>query len=147
VSDILVVSLLWNMWVEWYEHYQHQAPCLLAAVIAQWYGAGLRAGWSVVRVSAGAGNFPFTTAPRPALGPTQPPIQWVQGLFPWGWSDRGMKLTTQLHLVRRSKNARGYNSTHQYAFLAWCSVKKSIGTTLPFTLPPVCSFADINTTR
>jgi hypothetical protein len=31
---------------------------------------------------AGAGNFfLFTTASRPALGPTQLPIQWVRGSF------------------------------------------------------------------
>jgi len=26
--------------------------------------------------------FLFATPPRPALGPTQPPIQWVAGLLP-----------------------------------------------------------------
>jgi hypothetical protein len=31
-----------------------------------------------VRLPVGAGNFLFTTASRTALGPTQPPIQWVQ---------------------------------------------------------------------
>jgi hypothetical protein len=36
----------------------------------------------------------FTTASRTALGPTQPPIQWVPGAFPWGYSGRGVKLTT-----------------------------------------------------
>jgi len=27
----------------------------------------------------GHGMFLFTTASRPALGPTQPPIQWIRG--------------------------------------------------------------------
>jgi hypothetical protein len=29
------------------------------------------------------GIFLFTTASRTALGLTQPPIQWVSGVFPW----------------------------------------------------------------
>jgi hypothetical protein len=52
--------------------------------VAQWYSAELRAGCSGVRVLAGGGKFLFTTASRLALGPIQPPIQWVQGFFPWG---------------------------------------------------------------
>jgi hypothetical protein len=31
----------------------------------------------------GLGIFLFTTASRPALGSTQSPIQWYQGIFPW----------------------------------------------------------------
>jgi hypothetical protein len=34
---------------------------------------------SSVRFPAGVGNFLFTTVSRTALGPTQPPIQWVPG--------------------------------------------------------------------
>jgi hypothetical protein len=37
-----------------------------------------------VRIPAGAGNFLFTTASRPALGPTQPPFQWVPGALSLG---------------------------------------------------------------
>jgi hypothetical protein len=35
-----------------------------------------------------------------------------------------VKLTTHLHLVPRSKNEWSYTSTPQYAFMAWCLVKK-----------------------
>jgi hypothetical protein len=51
--------------------------------IALSYGLDHRG--SRVRFPAGLGIFLFTTAVfRTALGLTQPPIQWVQGLFPWG---------------------------------------------------------------
>jgi hypothetical protein len=35
-----------------------------------------------------------------------------------------VKLITHLHLVPRSKNEWSYTSIPQYAFIAWCSVKK-----------------------
>jgi hypothetical protein len=38
----------------------------------------LRAERSGIRFPAGVGIFLFTTASRPSLGPTQPPIQWIQ---------------------------------------------------------------------
>jgi len=42
-----------------------------------------------------------------------------------------VKLTTHLHLVPRSKNELSYTSTSPYAFMVWCSVRGSTGTTLP----------------
>jgi hypothetical protein len=42
-------------------------------------GYGLDDRDSRVRFPAGVGIFLFTTASRTALGPTQPPIQWVPG--------------------------------------------------------------------
>jgi hypothetical protein len=65
----------------------------------------------------------FTTAFRTALGPTSLLSNGYQGLFPWELSGRGVKLTTRLYLVPRSKNEWGYTSTPPYAFMAWCSVK------------------------
>jgi len=51
------------------------------AGVAQW-----ATGWSRVGLESrhGLGIFLFTIASRPALGPTQPPIQWLPGAFPWG---------------------------------------------------------------
>jgi hypothetical protein len=37
-----------------------------------------------VRVPAGVGSFLFTTVSRPAVGPTQPSIQWVPEALSWG---------------------------------------------------------------
>jgi hypothetical protein len=37
-----------------------------------------------VRFSAGLGIFLFDTVFRPAVGPTQPPIQWVPGALSLG---------------------------------------------------------------
>jgi len=41
-----------------------------------------------------------------------------------------MKLTTHLHLVPRSRMRGTKPPLPQYAFMAWCSVKKSAGATL-----------------
>jgi hypothetical protein len=47
-------------------------------------GYGLDDRGSRVRFPAGLGIFLFTTASRTALGPTQPPIQWVPGALSHG---------------------------------------------------------------
>jgi hypothetical protein len=65
----------------------------------------------------------ITTVSRTALGPTQPPIQWVQGAFSLGVKRPGCEADHSPHLVPGSKNEWTYTSTPQYAFMAWCSVK------------------------
>jgi hypothetical protein len=42
--------------------------------------------------------FPVASMPKPALGPTQPPVQWVPGVK----CGRGVTLTTHPHVVPRS---------------------------------------------
>jgi hypothetical protein len=49
---------------------------------------------------------------RPALGPTQPTIQWVSGVLSLGLKrGRGVTLTTHPHLVPRSRINRSYKSS------------------------------------
>jgi len=83
----------------------------------------------------GAGNFLFDTVSKPALGPTQPPIQWVPGALPWVYSGRIVKLTIHLHLVARSRMRGSISPFPQYVFTAWWLVKhKDNFTFLPLPL-------------
>jgi hypothetical protein len=56
--------------------------------------------------------FPVASVSRPALGPTQPPVQCVPGVLSpgvkRGW---GVTLITRPHLVPRSRKSRSYTSS------------------------------------
>jgi hypothetical protein len=55
----------------------------MAAMIAHWVAERCATGWTIEILKfdswRGLGIFLFTTATSTALGPTQPPIQWVPG--------------------------------------------------------------------
>jgi hypothetical protein len=70
----------------------------------QWYSAGLRAGWPGFESRQGLGIFPFTTASRPALGPTQHTIQWVPEAPSLGVK-RPVREADHSHPVPKSKSA------------------------------------------
>jgi hypothetical protein len=80
-------------------------------------------------------SFFFTTASRPVLGPTQPPIQWV----PWvpcpGKKRLGREADHSPPSSTEVRNVWNYTSTTPCAFMAWYFVKHKDNITLPFPLP------------
>jgi hypothetical protein len=70
------------------------------------------------------GIFLYTTASRPALRPTQRPIQCVPGALSLGVKWQGREADHSPPSSAEMKNAWCYASTPQYAFMVWCSVLK-----------------------
>jgi hypothetical protein len=81
----------------------------------------------------GLGIFLFTNASRPALGPTQPPIQWVPGAPSLEVKRSRREADHSPPSSAEVKKAWSYNFTPQYAFMEWSSVnkKKITETNLP----------------
>jgi hypothetical protein len=70
--------------------------------------------------------FLFAAASRPALGPIQPPAQWVAGAITPGIKRPVHEADHSPPSSAEVKNAWGYTSTPQYVFTAWCLIKKRI---------------------
>jgi hypothetical protein len=66
--------------------------------------------------------FLFTSASRLALGPRQPPTQWVLGNLTPGVKCQGMELTIHFHLVLRLMHG-AITPLPLYNFMIWCLVK------------------------
>jgi len=67
-------------------------------------------------------NFPCISA----LGPTQPPIQWVPGALSLGVKRLRRETDHSPPSSAEVKNACSYTSTPQYVIIAWCLVKHSL---------------------
>jgi hypothetical protein len=82
-------------------------------------------GWTtVVRFRAGAGILLCATTSRSALGPTQPPIQWVPAALFLGVKRPERETDHSPLSSAEVKHAWSYTSTSPHAFMAWCLVKK-----------------------
>jgi hypothetical protein len=62
-------------------------------------------------------NFLFSKLSRPALGSTQPPIQWVPGTLSPGVKRQGREGDHSLPANAEVKKMRIYTSTPPYAFM------------------------------
>jgi hypothetical protein len=71
----------------------------------------------------GQGIFLFTTASRTALGPTQPPIQWLPEALSLGIKRTGREADHSPPSIAEVKEWVELYLHPQYAFTAWCSVK------------------------
>jgi hypothetical protein len=71
----------------------------------------------------GLGIFLFTTVSRMALGPTQPPIQWIPRVLSLGVKRPEREDDHSPPSSAEVKNAWSYTSTPQYVFMVWCLVK------------------------
>jgi hypothetical protein len=93
-------------------------------IVAQSYGAKPRAGWSGGSSPNRGWEF-ISSTPRPHRLWGTPSLlsNGYQGLFLWGQSGWGVKLTTHFHLVPRSRMRGDKLPFLQYAFKVWCSVK------------------------
>jgi hypothetical protein len=65
-------------------------------------------------------TFPQVSASRPALGPTELPLQWLPGVLPRGQSTAG---AWRWPLTSKVKNAWSCTSTPPYVSMARCLVK------------------------
>jgi hypothetical protein len=70
-------------------------------------------------------------ASRLVPGLTQPPNQPVPGALSLGIKRPGSEADHSPPSISEAKNVWIFTFTPPYAFMAWCSVKKGTGTTLP----------------
>jgi hypothetical protein len=106
-------SLPWKTYIA---VYQHISPCYSIVGIVTSYGLddqGVR-----VRVPCGVNNLLYSMSSRPALGSTQPPIQWVPGALSLGVKQPGHEANHSPPASAKIKKMWIYTSIPPYAFMA-----------------------------
>jgi hypothetical protein len=86
--------------------------------------------------------FLFATTSRQALGPPQPPVQWVPGAFTPQVKQLGCEGDHSPPSSAKVKNAWSFTSTLQYVFMVWCCIKHRDNFTS--TLPDCINFLFIS---
>jgi hypothetical protein len=93
-----------------------KASCIVVGRVAQTVyclATGCTTGRSRFNPRQRRNYFSLASVSRPALGPTQPPVQWVPGVLSTGVKrSRGVTLTTHTHLVPRPRMSR--SNTYSY---------------------------------
>jgi hypothetical protein len=99
------------------------------------YSDWLRAGWSEFDSRRGLEIFLFDTMTRPALRPTQLPIQWVPGALFLGVKRPGREAGHSLPSSAEVKECVEIYLHSPNVFMAWCVVKqRDAFTFIPFTV-------------
>jgi hypothetical protein len=81
----------------------------------------------------GAGNSSLHHRIQNGSGAHPPPLQWIPGALSLGVKRPGREVDHLPSSSAEVKNAWSYNSTPQYAFMAWCLVKYRGNFTFTFT--------------
>jgi hypothetical protein len=103
--------------VDMYLHFPNTKDTFtISFVIATGYGLDNRSSW--VRFPAGMGIFLFSTASRPVLESTQPPIRWVPGTLSPGVKRPGRETIPPA----------------PYVFMEWCLDKHKDNLTLSYLI-------------
>jgi hypothetical protein len=87
------------------------------SVVGTAIGYGLDDQGVGVRVPGGGKNFHFSISSRPALGSTQPSIQWVPGALSSGIKRQGREADHSTPTSAEVKKMWIYTSTPPYAFM------------------------------